>query len=66
MMDWTDRDCRYYLRLLSPHARLYTEMVVAQAAIRGDRERMLGFDQKEHPLALQLGGSDPEPRLWLR
>jgi tRNA-dihydrouridine synthase A len=59
MMDWTDRDCRYYLRLLSPHARLYTEMVVAQAAIRGDRERLLGFDQKEHPLALQLGGSDP-------
>lgn len=59
MMDWTDRHCRYFHRLLSAHARLYTEMVVAQAAIHGDRERLLGFSAQEHPLALQLGGSDP-------
>jgi tRNA-dihydrouridine synthase A len=60
MMDWTDRHCRYFHRLLSPNARLYTEMVVAQAAIFGDRERLLGFDAKEHPVALQLGGSEPK------
>jgi tRNA-dihydrouridine synthase A len=59
MMDWTDRHCRWFHRLLAPDARLYTEMVVAQAAIHGDRERLLGFDRAEHPLALQLGGSDP-------
>jgi tRNA-dihydrouridine synthase A len=59
MMDWTDRHCRYFHRLLAPRARLYTEMVVAQAAIYGDRQRLLGFDAAEHPLALQLGGSDP-------
>jgi tRNA-dihydrouridine synthase A len=59
MMDWTDRHCRWFHRLLSPHARLYTEMVTAQAVIHGDRERLLGFDAAEHPLALQLGGSDP-------
>lgn len=59
MMDWTDRHCRYFHRLLAPDARLYTEMVVAQAAIHGDRERLLGFDRAEHPVALQLGGSDP-------
>lgn len=59
MMDWTDRHCRYFHRLLSPHARLYTEMVVAQAAIHGDRPRLLGFSAQEHPVALQLGGSDP-------
>ncbi len=59
MMDWTDRDCRYFHRLLTPNARLYTEMVVAHAVIRGDRPRLLGFDAAEHPLALQLGGSDP-------
>jgi tRNA-dihydrouridine synthase A len=59
MMDWTDRHCRYFHRLLSPNARLYTEMVVAQAAIFGDRQRLLGFDASEHPLALQLGGSEP-------
>jgi tRNA-dihydrouridine synthase A len=58
-MDWTDRHCRYFHRLLAPDARLYTEMVVAQAAIHGDRQRLLGFDPSEHPLALQLGGSDP-------
>lgn len=59
MMDWTDRHCRVFHRLLAPHARLYTEMVHAQAVIHGDRERLLGFDAVEHPVALQLGGSDP-------
>lgn len=59
MMDWTDRHCRVFHRLLAPHAGLYTEMVHAQAAIHGDRERLLGFDPAEQPLALQLGGSDP-------
>ena len=59
MMDWTDRHCRYFHRLLSPHARLYSEMVVAQAVLHGDRKRLLGFSKQEHPLALQLGGSDP-------
>jgi tRNA-dihydrouridine synthase A len=59
MMDWTDRHCRYFHRLLSPHVRLYTEMVTASAVIHGDRERLLGFDPAEHPVALQLGGSDP-------
>ncbi len=60
MMDWTDRHCRYFLRLLSPSALLYTEMVTAQAVRHGDRERLLGFDPAEHPVALQLGGSEPE------
>jgi tRNA-dihydrouridine synthase A len=59
MMDYTDRHCRYLLRLLSPHALLYTEMVTAQALVHGDVDRLLGFDASEHPLALQLGGSDP-------
>jgi tRNA-dihydrouridine synthase A len=59
MMDYTDRHCRYLLRLLSPNALLYTEMVTAQALVHGDVERLLGFDVAEHPLALQLGGSDP-------
>ena len=59
MMDWTDRHCRVFHRLLAPHARLYTEMVHAQAVILGDRGRLLGFDAVEHPVALQLGGSDP-------
>ncbi len=59
MMDWTDRHCRYFHRLLSPHARLYTEMVTSAALLHGDRERLIGFDRSEHPLALQLGGSDP-------
>jgi tRNA-dihydrouridine synthase A len=59
MMDYTDRHCRYLLRLLSPHALLYTEMVTAQALAHGDVERLLGFDDSEHPVALQLGGSDP-------
>ncbi len=59
MMDWTDRHCRVFHRLLAPGARLYTEMVHANAVIHGDRERLLGFDVVEQPLALQLGGSDP-------
>jgi len=59
MMDWTDRHCRFFHRLLAPNARLYTEMVHAQAVLFGDRERLLGFDNREQPLALQLGGSDP-------
>jgi len=59
MMDWTDRHCRYFHRLLSPHARLYSEMVTADAVIHGDRERLIGFDRAEQPVALQLGGSDP-------
>jgi tRNA-dihydrouridine synthase A len=60
MMDWTDRHCRAFHRVLAPGALLYTEMVHAQAVIQGDRERLLGFDDSEHPVALQLGGSDPD------
>jgi len=59
MMDWTDRHCRSFHRSFSRRARLYTEMLTAQAVIRGDRDRLLGFDVPERPLALQLGGSDP-------
>jgi tRNA-dihydrouridine synthase A len=60
MMDYTDRHCRYLFRLLSPGALLYTEMITAQALVHGDPERLLGFDSAEHPVALQLGGSNPE------
>jgi tRNA-dihydrouridine synthase A len=60
MMDWTDRHCRYFHRQLAADARLYTEMVHANAVLHGDRERLLGFDPSEQPLALQLGGSEPE------
>lgn len=60
MLDWTDRHCRYFLRQISRQARLYTEMVTTGAILHGDRERFLRFDPAEHPLALQLGGSDPE------
>src|SRR5262245_66467555 len=59
MMEWTDRHCRVFHRLLTRHARLYTEMVTADAVLHGDRERLLGFSAIEHPIALQLGGSDP-------
>ena len=59
MMEWTDRHCRYFMRLISKRALLYTEMVTAEAVIYGNRERVLGFDPAEHPVALQLGGSDP-------
>ncbi|MDX1500364.1 MAG: tRNA dihydrouridine(20/20a) synthase DusA, partial [Woeseiaceae bacterium] len=58
MMDWTDRHCRYFLRLLCPSARLYTEMVTAAAIVHGDADRLLAFDPAEHPVAVQLGGSD--------
>ncbi|MGH6750424.1 MAG: tRNA dihydrouridine(20/20a) synthase DusA [Methyloceanibacter sp.] len=60
MMEWTDRHCRYFLRLISKRTFLYTEMVTAEAVLYGDRERVLGFKEAEHPLALQLGGSDAE------
>jgi tRNA-dihydrouridine synthase A len=59
MMDWTDRHCRVFHRLMSRRARLYTEMLTTGAVIHGDRARLLGFDASEHPLALQLGGSEP-------
>ncbi len=58
MMDWTDRHCRFFHRLMTRRARLYTEMVTANAVIHGDRHRVLGFDAAEHPVALQLGGAD--------
>jgi len=60
MLEWTDRHCRYFLRLISRHALLYTEMVTTAAVIHGDRERLLGYHPAEHPVALQLGGSDPD------
>jgi tRNA-dihydrouridine synthase A len=60
MLDWTDRHERYFLRLLSRHALLYTEMITTGALIYGDRQRYLAFNQEEHPVALQLGGSDPQ------
>ncbi|MEP6906554.1 MAG: tRNA dihydrouridine(20/20a) synthase DusA [Pseudoxanthomonas sp.] len=59
MMDWTDSHCRVFHRLLAPHARLYTEMVHANAVLQGDRTRLLARDGVENPVALQLGGSDP-------
>lgn len=60
MLDWTDRHCRYFLRLISRHVLLYTEMVTTGAVLHGDRNRLLGFDPLERPLALQLGGSEPD------
>src|SRR5262249_30249163 len=57
---WTDRHCRYFLRGFSPDVLLYTEMITAAAIVRGDRARLLAFDPEEHPVALQLGGSDPK------
>ncbi len=59
MMDWTDRHCRYFHRLLTARALLYTEMVTTGAVLHGDRERLLRFDPAEHPVAMQLGGSEP-------
>lgn len=59
MMEWTDRHCRFFHRLLSKRATLFTEMVTAPAVVHGDRERLLGFSDVEHPIVLQLGGSDP-------
>jgi len=78
MMDWTDTHCRVFHRLLAPHARLYSEMVHANAVVLGDRSRLLALDPVEHPVALQLGGSEPallahaprtagsRPRRWCR
>jgi tRNA-dihydrouridine synthase A len=60
MMDWSDRHCRAFHRQLSARALLYTEMVTAQAVIHGDRQRLIGFSELEHPVALQLGGAEPE------
>jgi tRNA-dihydrouridine synthase A len=60
MMDWSDRHCRYFFRQLAPHARLYTEMITTGALLNGDVERHLRFDAAEHPVALQLGGSEPD------
>ena len=60
MMDWTDRHCRYFHRLLAPNALLYTEMITSGAVIHGDRQHLVGFSPAEHPVAIQLGGSDPK------
>ena len=60
MMDWTDRHCRWFHRRFSRHALLYTEMVVADAVIHGNRDYLIGFNKAEHPLALQIGGSNPD------
>lgn len=60
MIDWTDRHCRFFHRLLAPHALLYTEMITSSAILHGNRDRLLGFSPAEHPLTLQLGGSDPQ------
>ena len=60
MMDWTDKHCRYFLRGFSPHVLLYTEMITSAAILRGDRKRLLAFNTEEHPVALQLGGSEPK------
>jgi tRNA-dihydrouridine synthase A len=59
MMEWTDRHCRFFHRLLTRRALIYTEMLTTAAILRGDRQRLLGFDAAEHPVALQLGGSNP-------
>jgi len=59
MMDWTDRHCRFFLRGFAPDTLLYTEMITAAAILRGDRQKLLRFDPEEHPVALQLGGSEP-------
>src|SRR5258706_11814419 len=59
MMDWTDRHCRYFLRGFSPRVLLYTEMITAEALLRGDAARLLRYAPEEQPLALQLGGSEP-------
>jgi tRNA-dihydrouridine synthase A len=60
MMDWTDRHCRYFLRQVAPRVRLYTEMITTAALLHGDRERLLAYHPDEHPLAVQLGGSEPD------
>src|SRR5690554_6451354 len=60
MLDWTDRHCRYFLRLCAPRTLLYTEMVTTGAVLHGDADRHLRFDAFEHPVAVQFGGSDPD------
>src|ERR1044071_3778194 len=60
MMDWTDRHCRFFHRLITRHARLYTEMITAEAVLRGKRDMLLAFSPQEHPVALQLGGAQPD------
>src|ERR1700733_314019 len=60
MMEWTDRHCRFLHRLYAPQALLYTEMIVAAAIVRGNANRLLSFDSREQPVALQLGGCNPE------
>ena len=60
MMDWTDRHCRFFHRLLTKRARLYTEMVTTTAVLHGDRRRLIGLHGSEHPVALQLGGCEPD------
>ena len=60
MMDWTDKHCRYFFRLLSSCPQLYTEMITSKAILRGDKNRLLDYNSREHPLVLQLGGSDPK------
>ena len=60
MMDWTDKHCRYFYRLISKNVQLYTEMITTKAILRGDKNRLLDFDTVENPLVLQLGGSDPK------
>ena len=60
MMDWTDRHCRYFMRILNPDIRLFTEMIVVEALMHGDHRKLLNYDQSEHPVVLQLGGNDPE------
>jgi len=60
MMDWTDKHCRYFFRLLSSFTQLYTEMITSKAILRGDKNRLLDYNSREHPLVLQLGGSDPK------
>lgn len=60
MMDWTDRHCRYFLRLISRHVRLYTEMITSAALLHGNRDRLLAYHVSEQPLAVQLGGSEPD------
>src|SRR5215813_9340992 len=59
MMDWTDRHCRYFLRGFASDTLLYTEMITTGAILRGDRDKLLRFDPEEHPVALQIGGSEP-------
>ena len=66
MMEWTDRHCRFFHRLLTRRALIYTEMITTGAVLHGDRARLLGYDPAEHPVALQLGGCDPRALARMR